>query len=175
MLKFLAAASVAAMMVAGAGGASAAQMITFTDPAADGSFTGMFGNSEIPLGAFTDTYTFNLPSGFASWTVSSTYNDISPTNDVGLGAVTFNGASFQVVETGLNEYQRINFQPTINGSQTLVVNGTSGGNGTYSGTLSFARAPIGVPEPATWAMMLIGFGGAGSLLRARRRTATATA
>lgn len=32
----------------------------------------------------------------------------------------------------------------------------------------------GVPEPATWAMMIIGFGAAGSVLR-RRRTASATA
>jgi hypothetical protein len=28
-----------------------------------------------------------------------------------------------------------------------------------------------VPEPATWAMMLMGFGGLGVALRARRRTA----
>ncbi len=29
----------------------------------------------------------------------------------------------------------------------------------------------GVPEPATWAMMLLGFGGMGAMLRARRRAA----
>ena len=32
-----------------------------------------------------------------------------------------------------------------------------------------------VPEPATWAMMLAGFGGLGAAMRARRRSATATA
>jgi len=31
----------------------------------------------------------------------------------------------------------------------------------------------GVPEPATWALMILGFGGAGAVLRARRRTAFA--
>ena len=31
----------------------------------------------------------------------------------------------------------------------------------------------GVPEPATWAMMLLGFGAAGTLLRTRRRYALA--
>ncbi|MDP3855776.1 MAG: PEPxxWA-CTERM sorting domain-containing protein [Phenylobacterium sp.] len=36
--------------------------------------------------------------------------------------------------------------------------------------------PIGVPEPATWAMMIIGFGGVGAALRgARRRQALALA
>lgn len=31
------------------------------------------------------------------------------------------------------------------------------------------------PEPASWAMMLVGFGGLGAAMRTRRRTATATA
>lgn len=30
---------------------------------------------------------------------------------------------------------------------------------------------VGVPEPATWAMMLIGFGAVGGALRSRRKTA----
>lgn len=34
---------------------------------------------------------------------------------------------------------------------------------------------IAVPEPATWAMMLLGFGAIGAALRTRRRTAIATA
>jgi hypothetical protein len=33
----------------------------------------------------------------------------------------------------------------------------------------------GIPEPTSWAMMLLGFGGIGALLRARRRTAFAAA
>jgi PEP-CTERM motif len=33
----------------------------------------------------------------------------------------------------------------------------------------------GVPEPSTWAMMLMGFGGLGAAMRARRKLATATA
>lgn len=45
-------------------------------------------------------------------------------------------------------------------------NSPSGG-ATLSGNSSFY--PAGVPEPATWAMMLIGFGGIGLATRRRRR------
>jgi hypothetical protein len=34
---------------------------------------------------------------------------------------------------------------------------------------------VGVPEPATWALMLAGFGGLGAAMRARRKTAAAIA
>jgi len=35
--------------------------------------------------------------------------------------------------------------------------------------------PSGAPEPATWVMMLVGFGGLGAAMRARRRSVAATA
>jgi PEP-CTERM motif-containing protein len=41
------------------------------------------------------------------------------------------------------------------------------GGGTVSGNASFLQSPV--PEPATWAMMLIGFGGMGVAMRRRRR------
>jgi hypothetical protein len=43
------------------------------------------------------------------------------------------------------------------------------GNGSPS-VLTF-DAPGGVPEPATWAMMIAGFGGVGAMIRSRRRIA----
>jgi hypothetical protein len=43
---------------------------------------------------------------------------------------------------------------------------TPDGGGTVSGNASFY--PGSVPEPATWAMMLIGFGGIGMTMRRRR-------
>jgi hypothetical protein len=41
------------------------------------------------------------------------------------------------------------------------------GGGTVSGNASFMQSAV--PEPATWAMMLVGFGGIGFAMRRRRR------
>jgi hypothetical protein len=54
------------------------------------------------------------------------------------------------------------------GGQGVLFGGTADVGGTAQVTYTFAAL---VPEPATWAMMLIGFGGMGGVLRsARRRT-----
>ncbi|MEO8812608.1 MAG: PEPxxWA-CTERM sorting domain-containing protein [Caulobacteraceae bacterium] len=65
----------------------------------------------------------------------------------------------------------------------LIVNNT--GSGIYGGltggptSLTFAGLVTpnggGVPEPATWAMMLVGVGGLGAMTRLRRRQAALTA
>ena len=55
------------------------------------------------------------------------------------------------------------------GNYRLTVNGTGPGNGSYTGNVTIRPA---VPEPATWAMMLLGFGATGLMMR-RRRTVLA--
>jgi hypothetical protein len=55
---------------------------------------------------------------------------------------------------------------------------TSGGDlafSTFSDTTFVANAGGGVPEPAAWAMMLVGFGGLGAVMRRRRAAAAFTA
>src|SRR3546814_10702224 len=67
-------------------------------------------------------------------------------------------------EIGATENRSFLNLPVTSGMQTLVINGTSGGSGSYSGTLAFA-----VPEPASWAMMIAGFGLLGGAIRVRKR------
>jgi len=56
------------------------------------------------------------------------------------------------------------------GDYRLSFGGTTSGGGGEGGTLSFFQA---VPEPGTWGMMLLGFGGIGLAMRRRRRPALA--
>ena len=55
------------------------------------------------------------------------------------------------------------------GTHTINIQGNLLGTvGSYAGTINVLTAP-GVPEPATWAMMLVGFAGIGLTMRSRRR------
>jgi PEP-CTERM motif len=160
--------------------ANAAQTITFGPPAADGSFSGTFGDTGIAGGAFTDTYTFNMPTGVAAATISSIFTT-NTSNDINFTAVTLDGTTFDIGSTGQVEFRFVNNVLVTDGPQSLVVSGSSGGNGSYAGTLSFESAGGiiigvgGVPEPAAWALMIVGFGGVGAALRARRRFTRAMA
>lgn len=168
------AAAIAAALLASASQAAAAQSISFTAPAPDGSFSGMFGNTGITGGAFTNTFDFTMPTGVAGATISSEFTT-DQMNNIDFTSVTFNGTPLNIGSTGQVEFRSIVDLPVSNGPQELVVSGTSGGNASYAGTLSFTAIGAAVPEPAAWALMLAGFGGAGALLRTRRRFTPAAA
>ena len=54
------------------------------------------------------------------------------------------------------------------GTYTLTIQGTRGRSGSFGGNVAFEADAPHVPEPATWAMMLLGFGAVGWQLRRRR-------
>jgi hypothetical protein len=69
----------------------------------------------------------------------------------------------------------LGYSPTLT-SLTLTFNSTGGSPYAASATLAVPPAPIpSVPEPATWAMTLIGFGAMGAALRRRPRTSVSFA
>lgn len=98
-------------------------------------------------------------AGGGSGGVSEANTVANPLSSSGYFTLTFAPGTSQVSFTNLF----VRFQAIDD--PTLHINGGSG-----VGT-PFAF----VPEPATWAMMLLGFGGVGGLLRARRRSRTAAA
>ena len=162
-----AAALAAALMTAAPAVANATAFITIDPPAANGSLSGVFGNTGIAAGAFVDTLTFMLPaSGVTSGTITSILT--SATNNINFTDVQLDGHSFLVGSTGDVEFRYLSDLNTLAGLQTLTIFGTSGGEGSYGGTIAFN--PGGVPELATWAMMILGFGMVGAGIRLNRRS-----
>jgi hypothetical protein len=157
--------AMAAAILCSASAANAARTLILTPPAADGSFTGMFGETGIAAGDFSDTFTFAMPAGIAGATITTNWVG-SLLSNIDFSSVTFNGNPFSLGPTGQVENGFVLNLPVTSGTQTLVVNGKSGGNGSFSGTLSFALTAL--PEPASWAFMIVGFGGIGAMLRRRR-------
>ncbi|MBB4641691.1 FxDxF family PEP-CTERM protein [Rhizorhapis suberifaciens] len=156
MKKLLFAAAMAVSATVVSAPAHAAAVISF-----DGT-TGTFEHFSIAGGAFSDTLKFTVPGmGSVGATISSIA--VSFLNDVDFTSVKLNGQDFDIASLGLLEFRSLKV-PVSAGEQTLVINGTSGGNGSYSGTLAFA-----VPEPESWAMMIAGFGLAGVAIRTRKK------
>jgi hypothetical protein len=161
----------AALMVAGS--AQAAQYLTLTGQ------SGVFGDDDVGPGDFNRTFTFDVPTGFTltSLTISSAATS-DPATNLDFFEVSFNGTNFVTVETGLSEFRRLLNQPVLTTGNTIFVRGTAGADSAFSGTITLANTGGGnaIPEPATWALMLMGFGAAGYTVRSRRvRFATVSA
>ena len=166
-------------------------------PSYTGPITATIGHSGIAEGDFFDQYLFTIGSdgmgtiGTGSGGVITTATIFLGIDDLDITEVIFNngisdfmanlvlrdntGAECAVRgganECGIIEGWGLTGVPIIGGEEnTLNVRGTSYGLASYGGTLTFT--PAAVPEPATWAMMLLGFAGVGWQIRRQRRTAT---
>lgn len=156
----LAIAPVLALAVPGV--ANAAVFLDF-----DGS-DGVFGNDDVTADTFSDEFIFDtgISVGLLSATISSIASS-NPSSNIDFTSVTLNGVEFDTVQVGRIEFRTIEDLFIPGGLQTLIVSGTSGGTGSYSGTLAFSANAV--PEPAAWGLMIFGFGAIGGSLRFNRR------
>ena len=172
-------ASVAAL--AAATPAVAAPTITYNTAGGD-SFTASFSNAS-PSKNFNDVFMpFTVAvGGILSATLSTI--GILPANDVDFSLAQISGPGgpypLNITKTPLTignstnvdglEFGLITGQPIGPGTYQLSVSGTAPGprgNGSYAGTISFAAGAV--PEPATWALMILGFGAIGFAMRRQR-------
>ena len=101
---------------------------------------------------------------------SITLTTSSPAVDFTSAVLSGLGGPYNLVEIdddGTNEYLASGEPDPLGASQyTLTINGNNSGAGSLGGSITIR--PSAVPEPATWAMMLFGFGAVGFAMRRRR-------
>jgi hypothetical protein len=160
--------------------------LTFTNAAftitevSDTSTEGNFGGGEISNTSTSATFTVGGSSG----TLTGTLNEVIENQISGQGAIIFGqtntiagfageGLDNSFFETyGLTTATSvIPGSPPSFQSQTYA---TSLGNLVFTSASSASFQAVipsagGVPEPTSWALMLVGFGGVGSILRSVRR------
>ena len=131
----------------------------------NGTFTAISGTIDAsgPLASGTGTLTSNASAPAASYSPSGafTYDDqLLPGQNP---LITNPGLLFKIGGTEVNIFSN---GP---GPGTYSLDTWAGGYGYQTGNFTLSA----VPEPASWAMMLIGFGLIGSMMRASRKPATA--
>lgn len=194
--KFLMSMALATGLVLSAGAATAATIVSPWTQSPNGGISVVFSNDGLGIagqqsvagetttthafdagtGAFTDTFSFELPTGILGFTLSS--NGFAPNSSIILTSVKFNGTVIDFTNVPNNQggssFQILTgpFNVVAGGPQVLEIIGTGGGQAVFTGTGTFETAVV--PEPGAWALMILGFGGTGAMMR-RRRTAVAAA
>lgn len=194
--SFFVTAAAALSLASAAGGASAATFVEPWTTTPVGGISVAFGNDGLGIpgaetipgettsthvyddatGAFTNTFSFELPDGIVGFTLSSI--GFLANSSLTVSTFTFNGVdlAFTNTPTGNGGNQVLGADgplPVVaGGPQVLTITGFGGSEAVYAGTATFAAGVV--PEPGAWALMIMGFGGTGALLR-RRRSALALA
>lgn len=152
-----------------------ANMLTFTT---GDVYSGSFGDSNLGDGNFTDTLDFTVDGdGWFAGSLTSNTFQIGSSTDVDFTSVYLTGPSgtlpFNIINNdgGLGTTDTANLATMLlAGSYELTIEGIARGDGAFGGDTSFTVT--GVPEPASWAMMLSGFTMLGVAMRRRNVGAT---
>ena len=117
--------------------------------------------------SFTEWLTF---TNDLAGTYSITLNTSSPATDFtsAILQLVSDGSTVATLLPGFNngttEFWQVSNVLLGDGQYKLIVNGNNRGAGSLAGSITINP----VPEPATWAMMLLGFGAVGFAMRRRR-------
>ena len=154
-----------------------AKVLTFFD---GDIFSGVFGNSNIAVGNFSDTLAFTLSSSSSfdkfllGSSATSAATQLGKPGDLNFTSVYISGAggpyNFDIVnnDPGENWTDKASFIGTLDpGSYVLHIEGYSYGRSQYGGNTTTTP----VPEPASWGLMVGGFGLIGGALRSRKSAA----
>jgi hypothetical protein len=113
---------------------------------------------------FTEWLTFtNDMAGVYALTLDTSSSGIDFTSAI----LTGPGGPSELMEefdNGISEFWNLSSLFLEAGTYTLTINGENRSTGSLGGTVTINA----VPEPGTWAMMLLGFGAAGFAMRRRR-------
>jgi hypothetical protein len=113
---------------------------------------------------FTEWLTFtNDLAGVYALTLDTSSSGIDFTSAI----LTGPGGPYELMEefdNGISEFWNLSSLFLEAGTYTLTINGENRSTGSLGGTVTINA----VPEPGTWAMMLLGFGAAGFAMRRRR-------
>lgn len=145
-----------------------------------GNFVALDGDSTVP-GSISQTITgldttrvYALTFDWAAGQLINRVGDITEQLKVSFGSDTQFTSILSVPSTQFSGWNVVTmyFTPTSS-TETLTFLSLGTPNGLPPMALLDGVSLTAVPEPATWAMMLIGFGGLGAMVRRRRQTMVA--
>jgi len=125
-----------------------------------------------PAGLFSGLTITNLAGGSASYNALLTPDNAQNPNGLG-GEQNSLRLSFDFLNGGPGNVGDINYDANVNSTYNVTFTVTGTDLGTVTNNIVIQQGAGYVPEPSTWALMLIGFGGVGVAVRGRRKVLAA--